>query len=690
MNKRMLNIITDLYQLDITYTIESLSKKYNVSSRTIRNDLNSISDFLKENHISELSLDSGGIIKRNDDFINIKFILDDNDPFVYKLSKKERVRISAVLLVNSINYLTLSAIAEQLFVSRATIINDLKDIKNFLQKHDLYVSSHPNKGLRVEGLESKKRIFLMNMVKEAHHNSMVSKFMSVQAGNKAIVKKIIVEQEHTWKSYLTDGSFQEILLYLGIMINRNILGEYIEPLEKINNDKYLMSQSLLKYISQYCHINTTEDEIQFLSQLLVQCQYIYQNDKENSIIKTQIITRRFIDQISFDLGINLNDDYEFFENLSNHLKSVLKPIRPNYPESSILDEVLEANQNVVEAVNRNLYMIQQNVNRPIDKIEIGYIAIHICAALERKKNKEIAFHVIVACHAGIGTSRLLIEKLKKHFNFRIIDVISAHEAESIDENEADLIISTVPIHHCKIETVTVSSLLNDEDYIKVGNKIDALRNSKRLPSRIKEKKMSAGELIRQINAQVYTIAPEKHHELMKMIKKTIRDYFQQSIEADAEIFSPYLHHLLTPERIQLDVECKTWQEAVRLSAMPLLEEGYIEERYIQAMIDNIEENGPYVVLSKGFAVPHEGLEKGTIQVGMNLIRLKKPVCFGIEELDPVEFVCCLSAIDHKIHLKAFFNLVNMLKNEDFKEQLKKCKTSQEAALVIEKYEYTII
>ena len=105
------------------------------------------------------------------------------------------------------------------------------------------------------------------------------------------------------------------------------------------------------------------------------------------------------------------------------------------------------------------------------------------------------------------------------------------------------------------------------------------------------------------------------------------------------------------------------------------------------MIVNIEENGPYIVLSKGFAVPHEGLEQGSIRVGMYMIRLKTPVLFGAEELDPVEFVCCLSAVDHKTHLKAFFNLVNMLHNEEFKEMLHRCRTPEEAAAIIEKYEY---
>ena len=78
---------------------------------------------------------------------------------------------------------------------------------------------------------------------------------------------------------------------------------------------------------------------------------------------------------------------------------------------------------------------------------------------------------------------------------------------------------------------------------------------------------------------------------------------------------------------------------------------------------------------------------GTIRVGMNLIRLKEPIDFGADEYGPVEFVCCLSAVDHKTHLKAFFNLVNMMQKPQFKEEMKAAKTAKEIALIIEKYEY---
>ena len=261
--------------------------------------------------------------------------------------------------------------------------------------------------------------------------------------------------------------------------------------------------------------------------------------------------------------------------------------------------------------------------------------------------------------------------------------------KNLDSQAADFIISTVPLKGCKLDYVTVSPLLSDEDYIRVGNKIDTLRNSRNLPTRLEDREITAKGMLDRIAPVIYDTVPDDAYDLMKKLKKVVREYFKQPIEAEAEIFAPYLHHLLPAEHIQLDVECEDWRQAVRKSAEKLLQLGYIEERYVGAMIENIEKNGPYIVISRGFAVPHEGLEQGSIKVGMNLIRLKTPVNFGEEELDPVEFVCCLSAVDHKTHLKAFFNLVNILRNEAFKQQLHDCKTPEEAALLIEKFEYEV-
>lgn len=687
MNKRIVSIIYELSQAGTAVTISGLAEEYKVSQRTIRNDLNSISSFLKENHLCELRLKSGGIVCKEDDFEKILPFLSDRDFYTYKLSKEERVKVAVSLLVNSPGYITLSAIADNLFVSRATIINDLDAIKKYVRTGNLQILSHSSKGLRVDGLESDKRMFLMKLADKQASDD-ISGTITVQAGNRIIIQKILNEQERVHSSSLTEGSFQEILLYLGIMVNRNMQGEFIEAREKISNGKYRMAQDIMKHIVQYCHITTTEDEVQFLSEMLAAARYVRDVPVQKNIVRIQMITRVFIEKISEEMGIHLDDDYDFFENLSNHLASILSK-KVFYPDNPVIDEILEENQGVSEVVQKGKSIIQSCIGRELVSRDLDYIAVHVCAALERKKNREAAFHVIVACHAGIGTSQLLLEKLKTHFNFRIVDVVSSHEAKNLEAGTADLIITTVPLTGCQMDYVVVSPLFGDEDYIRVGNKIDALR-SRNMPVWTEENELTAKGMIERISSIVYQEVPKQAPELMKKIRKEIRDYFNQPAEADAELFAPYLHHLLPPSHITLDVVCGGWKEAVEKSGERLLERGYIEQRYIQAMVKNIEENGPYIVLAPGFALPHEGLEAGSIKVGMHLIRLKTPVNFGSEEFDPVEFVCCLSAVDHKIHLKAFFHLVNMLQMKDFTQKLHECRTPEDAAKVIEEYEYAVM
>ena len=47
-------------------------------------------------------------------------------------------------------------------------------------------------------------------------------------------------------------------------------------------------------------------------------------------------------------------DYDFFENLSNHLESIFSAPPMDYPEVDIVNEVLEDNQDVLEVVINQL------------------------------------------------------------------------------------------------------------------------------------------------------------------------------------------------------------------------------------------------------------------------------------------------------------------------------------------------
>lgn len=696
MKKRTQEILLEIIKNDDT-TISNLAEKFNVSQRTIRNDLNSINDFLIINELSPISLINNGRIEKKDDIKVAYELISDKDLYTYKLSKEERKIMISILLIESSEYITLSKIADTLYVSRATIINDLNNVKEYLKSGNLTVLSHANKGLRVEGFESDKRNFLLKAIlSDKDYKNLiysVNKENVLMDSEMDKIHKIINEQEHYHETYLTDSSYNKLKNYIMISISRLRRGEMIEHQDIICEETHSMAKDILKYISQYCNVMTTADEEAYLSKFLNGLKYL-KKEKENSnesMVKIQFITRQFVEGVSHDLKINLNDDYDFYLNLSNHLESIFRAKNYNFPQNEFIDEVVSKNPDIVAATNKNIDVIEKYAQRKISDIEIAYITIHICAAIERKKKQEIAFHVILVCNGGVGTSQLLQAKLKTHYNFQIVDIVSAHDENNIISKNADLIISTVPLKNADIDHVIVSPLFTDEDYIRVGSKIDEIRSNRNIPARLEKKEITSKGLINRLKTVFMEYDEEIPIELKDRIVEEILDYFDDEEHEKVDYTSPYLHHFLNSNHIELDIECEDWRDAIKKSAQKLLDEGYIENRYIDAMIENIEENGPYVVISPGFALPHYGVGYGSKNVGMNLIRLKKPIMFGDDEDDKqeVKFVCCLSVIDHETHLKAFLNLVNMLGQDRFKRAIEDAKTSHEMAEIIRRYEYSI-
>ena len=695
MKKRTREILIEIIKSE-EITISQLAESFDVSERTIRNDLNDINDFLQENDLSMVSIGSKKKIQHEEDIKEAMNLIGDKDFYSYKLSKEERKSMIAMLLIESSEYITLSKIADTLFVSRATIINDLGGVKEYLKSGNLKVISHANKGLRLEGAESDKRFFLLNIITADRNN--INLFTRLNKDNVLFkeemdkIHKIVNEQEHAHESYLTDSSYNKLKNYLAIAISRIGCGELIEAQQDINNSKYAMAQDILKYMSQYLGVMSTVDEVGFLSKFLNSLRYLKKQNENKSMVKVQLITRTFIEAVSDELKINLNNDYDFYQNLSNHLESIFRSGVSDLQSNEFLDEVVIKNPDIVLAVKKHIDIIEKYAERTISEIEITYITIHICAAMERKKNQEISFHVVVVCSGGIGTSQLLLAKLKSHYNFQIVDIISSHDEKNILESHADLIISTVPLNNVNVDYVIVSPLFSDEDYLKVGTKIDEIRNKRNIPPRIEAKEITAKGVLNKLKSVFIEFEGQLPPGLQEKVTEAINDYFDDGAQMEEiNYIDPYLHHLLPSTHIELDVECSDWRDAIRKSAQYLLDNDYIEEGYIDKMIENVVENGPYVVISEGFALPHEGLNSGTKKIGMNLIRLKEPIDFGDGEdaEKGVKFVCCLSAIDHKSHLKAFFNLVNMLGQEKFKTAIENANSEYELAEIIRKYEYSI-
>ena len=690
MNKRSREILSQLItktEYSQTISIQDLAEMFKVSSRTIRYDIEQINDYLKENHLQPLNLGKQGVINTQADITKARESLSEEGFYSFKLSREERVCFSAVMMICSDDYITLSEIADQLFVSRSTIIQDLEHIKSFFRERHLYVLSHSNKGLLLEGREIDKRNLLIDMIQSEnsifkvepifqHLTQCLSKNLKIDLEDISMIEKIINEAEHIYGRFLTDQSFVQLRNYFQLSLYRLRKAHYVEYGDD-KNSKWDMAKGMIDQIQQFIVKEIPDTEIYYVASVLNRMKYIKKTTSNKEIVKMQVITRNFIEKISKDIHRNLQGDYIFYENLINHLESTFSTLGDRFAINSVVDEVLQRYPEVKQATERNVYVIEEYVGRKLSEEEIAYIVVHICAAIERNKNETVRYSVVLVCNGGIGTSQLLLARLEKFFHLDVIDIIPAHDIENMNMDDVDAVISTISLEGKGIEYIQVDPLLTDEDCIRVGEKLSKIHPKVSEKETISEENQDSLKSLETIK----DILEEDEEEIaIGKIKSVIESFFQKKEETT-------LSDLLPAQAIQIGVECSDWKGAIEASAKYLLKNGAINENYIKAMIKNVMENGPYIVVAPGFALPHEALNAGASKVGMSLIRLKTPVPFGKKEMDPIEWVCCLSAINKETHLKAMFQLVNLFYNQSFRKQIKECKTGEEIYKIIEQFEY---
>ena len=261
MNKRSREILSQLItktEYNQTISIQELADTFKVSSRTIRYDIDQINDYLKENHLQPLNLGKRGVINTEPDITKARESLSEEGFYSFKLSREERVSFAVVLMIGSDDYITLSEIADQLFVSRSTIIQDLEHIKNFCRERHLYVLSHSNKGLLLEGREIDKRNLLLDMIQSGnsifkvepifqHLTQCLSKNLKINLEDVSIIEKIINEAEHIYGRFLTDRSFAQLRNYFQLSLYRLRKSHYVEYGGK-KNSKWEMAKGMINQI----------------------------------------------------------------------------------------------------------------------------------------------------------------------------------------------------------------------------------------------------------------------------------------------------------------------------------------------------------------------------------------------------------------------------------------------------------
>lgn len=134
-------------------------------------------------------------------------------------------------------------------------------------------------------------------------------------------------------------------------------------------------------------------------------------------------------------------------------------------------------------------------------------------------------------------------------------------------------------------------------------------------------------------------------------------------------------------QIQVVESADNWEKAIEIAAQPLIKNGKIKYGYVENIIKNIKELGPYIILLPGVAMPHARPDENVMESSLSLLKINKGVSFS-EDTEDVKLMFVLAAKDSNSHIEIIEQLTELLGDDEKIEKLMKAETIEEVENLI--------
>ena len=265
LNQRQIEILLEFCNHTEEYlTASYFADKLNVSLRTVQGDMKAIKTELEEEscaHIeSKASKGSCIVVEDADEFSAFVNSLYQEYTTVSLNYPTSRISKILLLLLSRHRAVTMSEMEEKYFVSKSTLLNDLKKVEEVLDKFHLELM-HGNNKVMVDGFEINKRRCLAEQDLYLAHIKNEHGMSYIDERQLAKIKNILTEKFVEHQYHIMDTDFNNAILFLNIMICRMGDGFYVQPNElDITEDlgkEYEISKDIFEKIGRRFFIKVT-------------------------------------------------------------------------------------------------------------------------------------------------------------------------------------------------------------------------------------------------------------------------------------------------------------------------------------------------------------------------------------------------------------------------------------------------
>ncbi|MED0796862.1 transcriptional regulator LicR [Bacillus inaquosorum] len=482
---RLRDILRLLMAAEAPVTSSFFAAQLNVTTRTVRNDIKELQGVISGHGAFVQSVRGSGYILRIHDEQTFRMLLQD----VFQQKKglpvlpEERMAYLMKRLLLAEHYLKLDELAEELFISKSTLQTDLKEVKKRLLPYRIVMETRPNYGFKLRGDEVQMRYCMAEYIvdeRETEIDVLNEKADILPNEEIEIIRSAILKKIKNDRIPLSNLGLNNLIIHIGIACKRirteNYVSLFPEDMDHILDQKeYLAAEAIVKELESALAVTFPKDETAYIAMHLLGTKRMTQpqcgEDTFSIDEETDLLTFAMIKAVDRELKLGILHDKELKIGLALHIKPAISRNRYGMNlRNPMLAAIKEHYPLAFEAGIVAGMVIKEQTGIDIHENEIGYLALHFGAAIERKKTESPPKRCIIVCASGAGSAQLLREKLRSHFGKRL-DILGTAEYYSLDQmsyESIDFVISTIPIKkELPVPVLKVNTLLGGTDFTKI-------------------------------------------------------------------------------------------------------------------------------------------------------------------------------------------------------------------------------
>ena len=475
-NQRLAQLF-DLLQNE-TLPQDELAQRLSVSTRTVRADITALNALLAQ-HGAQFVLSRGNGYQLRIDDNDLFQSLQDSRPRTLRIPRtgSERVQYLMVRFLTSAFSLKLEDLADEWFVSRATLQGDMAEVREWLARYQLTLETRPRHGVKLFGSEMAIRACLTDLLwqlaQQDSNNPLVMK-EALNAGVPEQLATVLQEVFSRWHIRLTDEGELFVRLYCAVAVRRISEGYPLPEFTADDVDEKVVqaAHNIAAALEQLTGKTLAASEENWLRVHIAARQVQEMEPGHINADDDEALVNYILHYINTHYNYNLLSDEQLHADLLTHIRTMITRVRyqimiPN----PLLDNI---KQHYPMAWDMTLAAVSgwsKYTPWTISENEIGFLVLHIGVGLERHYN--IGYQrqprVLLVCDAGNAMVRMIEAVLQRKYpQLEMTETITQRDYEQRESINEDFVVSTVRITEKDKPVVVMSPFPTEYQLEQIG------------------------------------------------------------------------------------------------------------------------------------------------------------------------------------------------------------------------------